>query len=73
MLLLRAFTAAVLLLIALPGCAAAVRAPEQPAETRVILALGHEDAVWRFIPMDVLPGAAEVELDPPPPPPPVTR
>jgi hypothetical protein len=43
--------------------------PAAPApDTRVILTLGSEDAIWRFIPMDVLPGAAELDLTAPPPP-----
>jgi hypothetical protein len=44
------------------------RAPLPPTDTRVIPTLGEEQAIWRFIPMDVLPGAAEVEADLPPPP-----
>lgn len=65
----RAFAVWALGLAALTGCAAGSRPPEHPPDTRVILTLGDEEAVWRFIPIDVLPGAAEVVLDLPPPPP----
>jgi hypothetical protein len=39
-----------------------------PSDAAVVLLLRSEPAIWQFIPMDVLPGAAELDDTPPPPP-----
>lgn len=58
-------------LMGFPACAVGTRPLETPADTRVILTRDLEPAaVWRFVPIDMLPGGLDaelVELAPPPP------
>jgi hypothetical protein len=70
-----AIAAVAWVLAASAGCVSGGLPPEQPDGRGVTLTLGDEAAVWRFIPIDVLPGGLDATLDelPPPPPPPLSR
>ena len=62
-----AWAGALLALVAALVAPLATRPPEAP---RAILTIeDDEPALWRFIPVDVLPGGAEVETELPSPPP----